>query len=365
MRQPAPTVCCSCSCIAIAVYTAVQHLEDILHWFVASPDWLGLAARALASSCILCDRPMCYSNKRLHSELNTAFDTTKMTKANATSSKEVVVKFFKQSDDVEQADVWVCRCGKSRKKGNGWSNLMEHIIRHHNDHLEQVKASDTIQISHFFRKRDRNVFSWVEWIVMDLLPWSFCEKDTTRKYSRLEKISIDCLLQTMRRLQVVVEQKIRDLLPSQFAIMFDGWSSGGTHFLAVFAVFPDDTNDRGYNRVLLSFAPLEDEEHLDANSHWDSVYEVLKMYGKNFMNVSCLIADNCATNQSFAKKAKVYFVGCASHRLNLGVKLVLEKYSDTVAQIHKIMVFLRSLKPRAALKKKTHLRPITSNATRW
>ena len=87
----------------------------------------------------------------------------------------------------------------------------------------------------------------------------------------------------MQRLNALVKMKIKNMLPSQFAIMFDGWSSGGTHFLAVFAVFPDAESERGYNRVLLSFAPLHDEEHLDANSHWDSVYEILAFFGKNFL----------------------------------------------------------------------------------
>jgi hypothetical protein len=69
------------------------------------------------------------------------------------------------------------------------------------------------------------------------------------------------------------------ILPLQFAVMFDGWSSNGMHYLAVFAVWPDDTQERGYNRALLSFAPLDDEERLDANSHWDSVYEILTCRG--------------------------------------------------------------------------------------
>ena len=276
------------------------------------------------------------------------------------SSKEIVDKYFCPAED----DVWKCKCGKERKKGRGWSNLLEHISRDHAETLEQAKLKDGAPIN-FFRKKDMKLFSWVEWIVKDLLPFSFCEKATTRKFSRLENVSIEGLMQSMQRLQVQVENKIRKILPSQFAIMFDGWSSGGTHFLAVFALYDDASHNDGYNRALLSFAPLADEEHMDADSHWDSIYEILTFYGKNFLNVSCLIADNCSTNKSFARKADLYFVGCASHRLNLGVKILLQDYKDVLDGIQNIMVYLRTLKARAALRLKTTFAPVLCNVTRW
>ena len=144
-------------------------------------------------------------------------------------------------------------------------------------------------------------------------------------------------MQSMQRLQVQVENKIQKILPSHFSIMFDGWSSGGTHLLAVFALYDDASHKDIIER--LSFTPLADEEHMDADSHWDSIYEILTFYGKNFLNVSCFIADRCSTNKNFARKAHLYFVGCASHRLNLGVKILLQDYKDVLDGIQNIMVY--------------------------
>jgi hypothetical protein len=89
------------------------------------------------------------------------------------SSKELVEKYFVEGDN----DVWTCKCKKSRNKGKGWANLIDHIHREHADTLEAAKKKGSGPILHFFSKKDTNLFSWVDWIVKDLLPFSFCEID--------------------------------------------------------------------------------------------------------------------------------------------------------------------------------------------
>jgi hypothetical protein len=261
--------------------------------------------------------------------------------------------------------VWTCRCKKTRKKGRGWANLMDHIQREHEDNLDEAKKKDGGPILQFFTKKFVNQFQWVEWMVKDLLPFSFFEKLTTRKFFRLQSISVESLMNAMSRLTVLVENKIQKLLPDIFSLTFDGWSSGGTHFLTVFALWPDPNEVNGYGRAMLPFAPLQNEERLDADSHKESINEILRFYGKEFSNVACIIGDNCSTNFSFAKKSHLYFVGCASHRLNLGVKIVLQSYSCIIDRSHAVMVALRLLKARAALRKHMTLSPVLGNVTRW
>jgi hypothetical protein len=111
--------------------------------------------------------------------------------------------------------------------------------------------------------------------------------------------------------------------------------------LTVFALWPDPNEVNGYGRAMLSFAPLQDEERLDADSRKESIYEILWFYGKEFSNVACIIGDNCSTNCSFAK--------------NLGVKIVLQSYSWIIDRIHAVMAALRLLKAREALRKYTTL----------
>jgi hypothetical protein len=96
--------------------------------------------------------------------------------------------------------------------------------------LEAAKKKGSGPILQFFSKRNTNLFSWVEWIVKDLLPFHFCKKLTTQKFSRLEAISVESFMKAMMQLTVKVEQKVKSLLPDMFSLAFDGWSSGGTHF---------------------------------------------------------------------------------------------------------------------------------------
>jgi hypothetical protein len=166
---------------------------------------------------------------------------------------------------------------------------MDHIQREHEDIMDEAKKKDGGPILQFFTKKDVNQFQWVEWVVKDLLPFSFCEKRTTRKFSRLQSISVESLMNAMSRLTVLVENKIRKLLPDIFSLTFDSWCSGGTHFLTVFALWRDPSEVNGYVRAMLSFCPLQDEERLDSDSHKESIYEILRFYGKEFSNVACII----------------------------------------------------------------------------
>ncbi|CEG36243.1 Tam3-transposase (Ac family) [Plasmopara halstedii] len=277
------------------------------------------------------------------------------------SNKDLVTKYF-----VKQANGdWKCRCGKARKMGNGWNNLLDHINRDHSDSVQEARSSANSTVSSFFRKKETNLFNWIQWVVEDLLPFSFCENSNTRKFTKLEPVTVKTLKLNMSHLSELVRNKIRNLLPSQFAIVFDGWTDCSTHFLAVFAVFPDKDQQTGYNKALLSFFPLADETSLDADSHHESIYDVLQQFGKDFSNIACIIGDNCALNKSLAKKCKSYLVGCASHRLNLGVQKFLSYYSDLIDSVRAIMVSLRKIKNRAALKELTPLSPVLDNATRW
>ena len=94
---------------------------------------------------------------------------------------------------------------------------------------------------------------------------------------------------------------MKESLLDVFALVFDGWSSQGTHFLTIFATLPDIQQASGYSQAMLSFATLPDEEHLDAQSHKESMHGILQFYGKDYSNVACIIGDNCSINCSLAK----------------------------------------------------------------
>ena len=72
-------------------------------------------------------------------------------------------------------------------------------------------------------------------------------------------------------------------------MIFDGWSSGSTHYVAVFPSYPDNTTASRYQRSLLAFAPMNDEESLSAAEHLAFLEFVLEVFGKDMQNVCALL----------------------------------------------------------------------------
>jgi hypothetical protein len=66
--------------------------------------------------------------------------------------------------------------------------------------------------------------------------------------------------------------------------------------VTVFAMKPDQTQETGCSQAMLSFAPLQDEENLNADSHKESTLEIKCFHGKDYSNVACITGDNCSTS---------------------------------------------------------------------
>jgi hypothetical protein len=91
-------------------------------------------------------------------------------------------------------------------------------------------------------------------------------------------------MKMMNLLTASVEKKIAALLPGTFGLVFDSWAVGQTHHLCIFATYPKDNTQLGYNKVLLSFAPLTNEESFHADARIA------------YSNVAALIGVNCSIN---------------------------------------------------------------------
>ena len=70
----------------------------------------------------------------------------------------------------------------------------------------------------------------------------------------------------MQALTKALEVKIAGLLPDRFGQVFDGWSNGGVHYIATFAAFHGQPEDKP---ILLAFSPVDNEQDLTAMSHYD------------------------------------------------------------------------------------------------
>lgn len=263
-----------------------------------------------------------------------------------------------------------------------------------------------------------NIYKWLEWIIMSGLPLSFVESEFARKYSNLNGISRNTLTKYMTAVKENVFTKIISILPDIFALIFDGWSDGiGGHYVGVFASFNEG---KVVKKVLLALKPLIDDTVFTAREYELFILDILCKYQKSINNVICIIGDNCNTNTSTAKLLNRPLVGCASHRLSVFVKNDVYKDNESKAKkmgvnnannvdeavtiieeivndeennngevdaieddtienntdvsidinhlkekVHCVMKKLKTLKNCAKLKKKTHLKSMINNATRW
>lgn len=126
---------------------------------------------------------------------------------------------------------------------------------------------------------------------------------------------------------------------SESANAFDEWSSHQTHYVCVFAVFPNKEFS-GFTKFLLRFSTFGNEKFLDSASRIDFLEFVLSIFNKSLENVMRLIGDNCATNKAVADLLQTQLVGCYSHRFHLAVEEILGDYDDVIESVYRIMVSL-------------------------
>ena len=238
----------------------------------------------------------------------------------AIRGRTLALTYFTRMPD---GNLWQCRCSRVRaQSGTRYSNLVSHITTDHPEHVRlgaDVVANRATSMDMLVSRPARNMHGWIHWIVSSLLPFYFCANEATRLYTSLTPVDRGTCVRYMGALVKLVEPKISRIIGNLFGLVIDGWTCGSTHYLAVYATYPDPTTAEGYGKALLAFAPLNDEVSLSAASHLEFLVFVLGIYEKDIGDVAAIIGDNCATNPALARLAGLPFIGCASHRFNLAV----------------------------------------------
>lgn len=280
------------------------------------------------------------------------------------TNKEVCAIYFSQT---EEPNEYICKCGTKRKKaGSSYQNLMQHILKDHKDYLEIMKTQRTILS--FVDSKSQNVWTWLKFIILKGLPFVWCDDKDVRDFSKAKSITVKTFKKYMCSLTKIVEMEISKLLPEKFGLMIDGWSDGPRHFFAIFACTYKQES------FLLSFSPPIEAGDLSALSLQGLISFALSIYGKTLQNVSFFVGDNCSVNRKLSRDTgnscifqniEIPLVGCASHRLNLAVKEYLEPYEPQLSKVDNLMKKLKTIKYAALLEKKTELRPVSRNVTRW
>jgi len=292
-----------------------------------------------------------------------------VSKANKYSPKERFEFFFTgKTKDAKGIVKFICRvCNAERKeaKNSGYTNYETHIFNTHSNHeqlMDEQRQSGGQQKLIYVSEKAQKAYEWIRFVVNANQPFCIVEDPDLRV---LTKHHI-CRNTLTDYIEAVVDEEVRVItaeLPNSFGIIFDGWAEGGKHYVAFMAVFPN----KGGKQVtrLLSIAPLDDEESLDAASYAVSMKTVLEQYGKDLEHVSFIVCDNCSVNKRLARDTFKPMIGCASHRLNLAVGQFLTNQKDTIEAINNLMKKLSTYRGTAKLSKLTPLKAVQYVATRW
>jgi len=259
-------------------------------------------------------------------------------------------------------------------KGNGgWAEVLREIKQAR----ENNSTLGAMGFVHCHPKADRyhRIFKTV--IGMDL-PFSVVENELFRDICdpQAGTMCTDTFMGLLEAVAGDVENKIRELLPKLFMLLFDCWDDGrGRHILGMFAVFPDPKNPKEAIFVLLIAMPLDDETNFKAENYIDQIEKTLEFYGCEMSFVVGIIGDHVNCNKKIARLMKKPMVGCGSHRLQLGITAALESHTSAGGLLHEInecQKVMRELKASGALRQETNLRPCVVNentskgwAARW
>jgi len=215
----------------------------------------------------------------------------------------------------------------------------------------------------FVSKKATAVFNWLNLIIEKNLPFNIVEDPLYRSAVKYDAISIKTLQKYAHTLVQLIERIIKTELDKHlsFGLVFDAWGENLLYFVSLFVVTPvADFN--------IAFTTMMDEESHDAVNVSAFMEDILQSYDKSIQdNVGFFTGDNCTVNKKIARDNSKPFVGCASHRFNLGVEKFLR--SDSVARYYNkvasLMHELRTYKNTARLRTKTTLGPKRKNETRW
>ena len=234
----------------------------------------------------------------------------------------------------------------------------------------------------------KNMFAWIEWIVMADLPITIVDNEYYRKRSNLKPTSYKTVSKHMEALMKILEANIKRGLPQTFGLLFDGWSCDGEHYIGIFSTWVRDDGTVLKRLISCGVQDLPEGEAAAASFGFaaedigDYVFDVLAKYDRDFSAIEFMTGDNAYVNSRLCnlisdwlwdkKKNRrvVPLIGCAAHRLNLSVQHLFSadvnpEWHELIQKVHALMSDLKTIKNRPRLAVATHLAPQIRQDTRW
>ena len=304
------------------------------------------------------------------------------------------------------------------KKGSGYSNPLDHLLscaaNCDKDYLLRMfrskrHAIDTGGIhNHFFipkingvPEEAKAIKKWIR-LILKGSPIDIVEDDDYRNFAESkfifsrEKVK-EVMFKLCEYIENIIGAEMKDA--GRGAIMHDGWSKFGVHYLGVMAVYVKTTRIKKSTQsyeidevkvVLLSVAPMlrhtavmADHVDHDDDNPADQVAVTLcattmnvhvqstlrKFYRTSWSWVKCLNTDRASVNLAAANKGNKPVVGCKSHAWDHDVNESFsgnEQLNNCLNKCHRCQKDVKgSVKKATLLSTFTHLQPTLHNATRW
>ena len=134
----------------------------------------------------------------------------------ATASNEKICRAYFQAIDTENGEKinrkWKCKCGNLRTRGNGWTNLMEHIKAAHPSYREELGIGSPGEESKLsmdsfvtlVSAKAKNIYCWMQWVVNRNKPLTFVEESESKLYSTLQPISRKTLTHYLEKVTLTI-----------------------------------------------------------------------------------------------------------------------------------------------------------------
>lgn len=270
-----------------------------------------------------------------------------------------------------------CKGNKPTSAQNGFSNCYRHLERCiGHDFVEQymktlVAGKCQQSIQQYINADVVQRFAWIKYIVLTNKPLTDADNPLIRDFGKAHgTVSSKTLRKNILSLYEVLQNTIEKKLPDHFALVFDGWTSGTTHFTAIIACFiagPPEKEE--FQEIILAIRPFFDERYLDSNQVVDLLTRTVRSYGKDMNeNVVAIVGDNASVNKAAARKLGKPLIGCYSHRLNLAVNHWMKQqpgFTAAATKVQELIKHTKTLKIAAQLRILTDLAPVQRNQTRW
>jgi len=220
----------------------------------------------------------------------------------------IVRNYFNFEERDEKGRVY-CKCCENYLKDNsGHTNLISHVKQKHIAHLaEKLKEAEEVQaqtgigkfvtVTKIVSPEAKNMFGWIEWIVMCDLPLTVTENEQYRNKSKLQPTSYKTVSSYMEKLLGIVRENIKRGLPKTFGLLFDGWSCDGEHYVGIFATWSRE--DGSVIRRLIACGVQDLPETAEAAQSFgfaaddigDYLYDVLELYNRQYTAIEFLTGD--------------------------------------------------------------------------